>query len=452
MSQPSPAPVPPDVARRAATAGFLGSLIEAYDLYVYSYLVVFMAVLFFDSRDPATAILATLGVLGVGYVARPLGGLFFGRLGDRIGRRRTLVITVVGMGLATTALGLLPTYAQIGVLAPALMVVLRLVQGFSAGGELMGSATYVAEHSVAGNRGLLASITPMGVAFGTALAPGIVALTSILLAPAQMAAWGWRIPLLVSLPLTIVCLLYRKRLEDSPAFRAVAEQESTASTPMRELVGEHRPALFRVIGLAFAVLLAGSFSGAFMPTYLVTQAGIAPGTVAAISAVIAFLGAPLVMVAGRAVDRFGRRPTMALLFAAEAVVVLPVMIITRSVDSVVLVGAAWFAMGTLAGVVSAPAYAAFTGLFPTRVRYSGAALGFGVGTALGAGLGPYLAGQLTVSVGTYAPAILVVVAGVVGAVVTLTSPDTFAGADTDATDVADRAQHDARPDPQQLPT
>src|SRR5262245_28020419 len=219
MSQPSPVPVDHKRAsRRAAIAGLLGSLIESYDFYVYSYLVVYTAVLFFRTDDPAIAILASLGVLGVGYIARPLGGVFFGHLGDRIGRRRTLVITVVVMGLATTAIGLLPTFDQIGAFAPILIVLLRLVQGFSAGGELIGSATYVAEHSVEGNRGRLASFTPMGVAIGTALAPAAVAVSALALAPDQMAAWGWRIPLLLSFPLTLVCLYYRSRLDDSPAF------------------------------------------------------------------------------------------------------------------------------------------------------------------------------------------------------------------------------------------
>ena len=189
----APAPANHQSARRAGTAGMLGTMIEAYDFAIYTYLVVFTAPLFFPADNPST-----------GFLARPLGGLFFGRLGDRRGRRFTLIATVVTMGTATFVIGLLPTYATIGVLAPVLLVFLRLLQGFSAGGELMGSATFVTEHGTKRNYGFLASITPLGNALGAALAPAVVGVVTLVIADDLMRDWGWRIPLLLSLPLTIL--------------------------------------------------------------------------------------------------------------------------------------------------------------------------------------------------------------------------------------------------------
>ena len=164
--------------RRAATAGLLGTFIEYYDFAVYAFLVVYVAPLFFPGEDPTTAVLSALAVYAVGFVIRPLGGLFFGSLGDRFGRRNVLIATVAGMGLATTFMGLLPTYDSVGVLAPVLLVLARALQGFCARGEIAGSATYVLESSGRYRRGLMQSVTPMGSSLGVAAAPAVVGLVS----------------------------------------------------------------------------------------------------------------------------------------------------------------------------------------------------------------------------------------------------------------------------------
>src|SRR5262245_17010897 len=219
------------IGRRAAAAGYFGTLVEYYDFTVYAFLVVIIGPLFFPAESAAGSVLSTLAVFAVGYVARPIGGILIGRLGDRRGRRGALLLTVFGMGLATFAMGLLPTFDQAGVLAPILLIVVRLLQGVSAGGEAIGAVTLAAESAWPGRRGLPRPLPPFGAGTGIALAPAVVGLVTALTSPEQLAAWGWRIPLLISLPMTLVCLWFRLRLEDSPEFRSLVDRAERVSSP-----------------------------------------------------------------------------------------------------------------------------------------------------------------------------------------------------------------------------
>lgn len=427
-------------ARKAGTAGMLGTMIEAYDFAIYTYLVVFTAPLFFPAENPTTGVLAALLALGAGFIARPVGGLFFGRLGDRRGRRFALITTVVTMGLATFAIGLLPTYETIGVLAPVLLVLLRLVQGFSAGGELMGSATFVTEHGTARNHGLLSAITPLGNALGAALAPGVVGVVTLLFAGDVMASWGWRIPLLLSLPLTVLVLFLRTRLDDSPEFKRNAEQEQTTSkTPFRDVVTQHPGALVRVVVLAMSVLFVGYFASAYLPIHLQTAGGMTPGEAARFASVGMLAAMPCMLLTGRLVDRYGRRHTQIALLLLVAAAVFPLMYAVSATEGhVVLAAVGFIVFVCIAGSVAIPAYSAFTASFPTRVRYTGAALGYGLGGALGAGFGPYLSAlSAEVTGSSYAPAVLLLVVCAVGLAVASTTPDT-SRAQVDTPTVADR--------------
>ncbi|MFJ8816381.1 MFS transporter [Amycolatopsis thermoflava] len=426
MSQPNLVPSR-SLVRRAAVAGLLGTLIESYDFAVYAYLVVYTAPLFFPSGTQGTAVLSSLLVFAAGFVARPLGGLFFGRMGDRIGRRRTLVLTVTLMGIATFAMGILPTHDVIGLAAPLLLVLARLVQGFSAGGELMGSATFVAEYAPARRRGLFNAMTPLGFSIGVALAPAVVGLAT-LLTSGHMASWGWRIPFLVSLPLTIACLVYRMKIEDSPEFKALVARQEVPSSPVLEVLRDHWRAVLRVAALSLTVGLVGYTTSAYLPIYLQTEAGLPKGTVSLVAAIALFLALPFSLVSGFAVDRFGRRAVLVTVLVVITVAVFPGMFLMGGAGTTVfVVGAVFWLLVGLAGAAPPPAYAAFTGFFPTRVRYTGAAIGFNLGSILGAGFAPYAAARLTAATGNpYAPALLIAAAAVLGVVVILTAPATDA--------------------------
>lgn len=421
----STTPTPsPTMVRRASLAGFLGTVVEAYDFFVYTYLIVYTAPLFFPNDDPVVGVLSSLLVLGSGFLTRPLGGLFFGWLGDRKGRRFTLMVTILGMGAATLLMGLLPTYAAIGVAAPLLLVVFRLFQGFSAGGELAGSTTFVSEHSTGNNHGLLSTITPVGFAAGTAIAPGIVALVTAILSEGVMAEWGWRVPMLLSLPLTAVCLLLRLGLEDSPEFKRLADEHKVPRTPVRDLfTGYWRP-LLKVTFLSATVLMIGYIVAAFLPLFLQKQAGFTAGTTAAMASISGVTAIVFTLAAGFVIDRIGRRNLMFVVLGALAVLFYPLLMLMQANDDNFLVGMfGMMILGGLGGAAASPAYAALTAVFPARVRYTGAALGFGLGSALGGGLGPWLSAQLTESTGNiYSPAFLAIGAALIGIALISTLP------------------------------
>ncbi|HET9892996.1 MAG TPA: MFS transporter, partial [Mycobacterium sp.] len=232
--------------RRAVVAGALGNVMEYYDFAVYGVLAVTLAPLFFPSHQPGVSVLSTLAVFGIAFVMRPIGGWYFGRLGDRNGRRRALVITVVGMGLASGTVGVLPTHNTAGTLAPVLLVLARLVQGFAAGGEAAGSTTYIGESVPPGKRGLFLSLSAMTITGSFAPAAAVVGLTAASTTHAQMASWGWRIPFLISLPLTVFCLWARLRLAETGEFEAMVDQREVVRSPLLRTLKEHHGALVRL--------------------------------------------------------------------------------------------------------------------------------------------------------------------------------------------------------------
>jgi MHS family proline/betaine transporter-like MFS transporter len=410
----------PAARRRAALATISGCAVEAYDFTVFTYVVVFVAPAFFPSGDPAAAILSTLLVFAAGFVARPLGGIFFGRLGDRVGRRRTLLITIALMGVSSVAMGLLPTYAMIGIAAPILLVVARLMQGFSAGGELTGAAVYAAEHGTAKNRGRFNALQPIGFSIGAALAPLVVGITAAFLGTETMTQWGWRIPPLLALPLTVVCLAFRSRVAESPAFEAVKEQHAASAAPMREVFTHHRGPFLQTLCLALVNGLMAYLLIAYLPVYINTAGHLEPGTVSLIFAVVAAVTIPLIFVGGELVDRIGPKRLICSALAGVAALIVPAMVTLGNSSSVVGVALMVLALLVFVQLIAPPALATVTGLFPTRIRYSGVAVSYTLGSVLGSGFGPYAAAQLAASTGNrYAPALLVFGAAVLGVVVIL---------------------------------
>jgi MHS family proline/betaine transporter-like MFS transporter len=299
-------------ARRAAIAGGVGTLIEYYDFAVYGFLAVIIAPLFFPSTSPGVSILATLAVFGVAYVARPLGGIFFGRLGDRKGRRHALVITVVCMGVACGILGLLPTHSSVGVLAPVLLVIIRLAQGFSAGGEIGGAATYIAESAPPNRRGFFGSFTPVGSTLGFAVAAAVVGLVALITTDEQMSSWGWRIPFLLALPLAFVCLRVRLKLEDSPEFEEMAAKNEVAKSPLSDVVKKQPWSVLRVVGIAIAMNGSGYIGLTYFSVYLINDLGFSKDSVYWTSAVAIALACATFPLSGMLTDRFGRKPVLLL--------------------------------------------------------------------------------------------------------------------------------------------
>lgn len=434
MSSPEITPSP-GLIRRASLAGFCGTAVEAYDFMVFTFLITYLAPKFFPSGDPTTGVLSSLAVLGTGFLARPVGGIVFGRIGDRYGRRFALILTISGMGGATILMGLLPTHSVAGILAPVLLVLTRLLQGFFAGGEQMGSATFVTEHASAKNYGVLSAMTPSGFAFGAAIAPLVVAVTTSVSSEDAMANWGWRVPLLMSLPLMLYVLYLRARLEESPEFKELADKHEVQSAPLRSVVLGYPATLLRVIAISTSVLAIGYVIPAYMPLFLHQEVGMAAGTTAWLATAGSTFAIVIGFAAGFMIDRSGRKNTMVLALGLILVTMFPIMYVIKATGgNLVVTALGHMLLVGLAGASAVPVYATLTSAFPAAVRYTGAAIGFGLGSAIGGGAGPYLAGKLTATTGNpYAASIVVGAAALLGILVIATMPNSNSSAAPEAT-------------------
>ncbi|MFC5141705.1 MFS transporter [Actinomycetospora rhizophila] len=401
--------------RRLLAGGVIGSLVEFYEFSVYAVLATTLAAVFFPSVAPTTALLSTLAVFAVAFFARPLGGFVWGAVGDRIGRKRTLALTVLLMSAATALMGVLPGYAAIGLAAPALLVFLRFVQGVSAGGEISGAVSFVAEHAPQNRRGLFVGMISVGAVVGTllgSLIPGVLLLT---LSTEQMQAWGWRIPLLVALPLGLVGLYIRQKLDETPYFLALREERSRAANPVRAaLAGREQR---RLLLIAFFLVAANASSFYMIVGYLPSFAtrslelsglqAFAPSVIALAACLVAEVGGAWLS------DRVGRRTVLLTSLVGLLVLAYPsFLLITSGTFGLIACGLVLF--GLLAGAYAAVINAALVELFPTRVRVSGHGITYNLSVALFGGSAPYLLtwlGGVTGStmVGAYYVMILAVV-------------------------------------------
>lgn len=407
-------------SRRAVVAAGIGTVVEYYDLTVYAYLAVVVSPLFFPSDDPTASLLSSLAVFASAYLMRPIGGIFFGRLGDRFGRKRALLVSVILMGVGTTLMALLPTYAAVGVLAPILLVVARLLQGFSAGGELGGALTYVYEIVGPKRRGLGGSIVALGSNSGFALAAIVVATTSALTSEAQMDSWGWRIPFVAGLPLLVLCLWLRTRIEDSPEFTKTAERRELPKAPLRELLRSQPAQVLQVLGLGIAQNATGYMVLTYIGIHLVREGGYSQTAVTWTAAGVIVFIASCMPLAGILVDRFGSRPVLIAGLLTAATLAYPAMaLMTGHGLAVAAIAFAVFALCTpLIQVATAPL---FPSLFDTKVRLTGVALGFNLSTVLAGGTAAYIATWLIDRTGnSLSPAYFLIGSSAIGLLTLLT--------------------------------
>jgi MFS family permease len=254
-------------ARKAVWASFVGTSLESYDFYVFAYFsAIFSGSLFFPELDPAAKIIGAFSILAVSYIVRPIGAVIFGNLGDRIGRRRTLLITITVMGVATGAIGLLPTYAMIGLGAPLLLTLLRVIQGLSLGGEWGGSILVAVEQVEPKRRGFYAALPQLGSPVGTILTAVLLLVLPLFLSPAEMLSWGWRLPFLLAFPLLAVSLYLRLAIDETPLFKTLVATDKRERIPVLAVFRKHPYAL--IVATAAALLGIGSYS--LMNTYTIT--------------------------------------------------------------------------------------------------------------------------------------------------------------------------------------
>jgi len=379
---------------RVALASFVGTAIEWYDFFIYgtAAALVFGQLFFPPNEDPLIGTLAAFATYAVGFAARPVGGVVFGHFGDRVGRKSMLVITILTMGLATFLIGLLPTYAQVGIWAPVLLVVLRLIQGFSVGGEWGGAALMTVEHAPEGRRGYYGSWTMAASPAGAMLATGAFALVSGL-PDEQFLAWGWRLPFLLSIVLVGVGLFIRLRILETPAFERIKEAGAEARLPVVEAVREHPRSVLLAAGmnLGFNTFIFVLFT--FMLSYATTQLGLPRGVVLQATVVGGAVQIVSVLAFSALSDRVGRRPVMLAGAAFLALYAFPLFWLVNTGNAALIFLA--LAIGFLgSAAIFGPMAAFIAESFDTKVRYSGASLGYQMGAVLGGGLSPFVATAL----------------------------------------------------------
>ncbi|TPE14621.1 MFS transporter [Pantoea anthophila] len=371
--------------KRALIAGSVGNFIEWYEFAVYGFLATLIAENFFrlQGESALTGILLTYASFAIAFFFRPLGAVLFGRMGDRIGRKPTLIFVLIMMTLATAAIGLVPTYAQLGVLAPLIVTGLRILQGLFAGGEYGGAVSLMTEFAPPGRRGLYGAWQSFTVALGLLAGAAIVALLSRLLTPEEMQSWGWRIPFFVALPLGGIALWLRAGMEETPAFirqQAQPREKVTASlsdTLKTILLGICRLMVWSAAGYTWLVI---------MPTYL--QASLHTGfNEALLIAVISNLGfAVTIIPAGMLSDRIGRRTVMVSAAILLLVLSLPLLNLLQAENTATgLKGLVVFIAGGVVGLLAGPGPAMLSEMFPTRVRYTGLGLAYSLSNALFSG-------------------------------------------------------------------
>jgi MFS transporter, MHS family, proline/betaine transporter len=413
---------------RAITGASIGNLVEWFDFAVYGYLATYIAANFFPSNNPTASLLSTFAVFAAAFFVRPLGGIFFGPLGDRIGRQRVLATVIILMSVATFAIGLLPTYATIGVLAPILLVVARLLQGFSAGGEFGGGATFLAEYSPDDRRGFLVSWLEFSTLIGFILGSGVVLVLNSSLGEDAMAAWGWRIPFLIAGPLGIVGLYIRLRLEDTPEFRALESTGEVSQSPLRESITQNWKQILQVGGLVIIQNVGFYIVLVYMQTYITEQLEYS-STSASLSTVFTLLVAMiLIPPLGALSDRVGRKPLLMASCVGFAVLAYPLFLLLNA-GSLMTAILAHVALGILLALYISTSVAALTELFPTRVRYGGFSIGYNISVAIFGGSAPYIAVYLIDATGSsLSPAFYVIFGAVATLLTVLTIPET-AGTD-----------------------
>ena len=413
---PHPSNLSPASARRTVLAASAGTFIEWLEYASYAYLATTIAAVFFPDSDPTVALIKTFAVFALSFLMRPVGGLFWGHFGDRIGRQRTLAISIIGMGLSTACLGLLPTHATIGLAAPVLLLLLRMCQSFCAAGEYSGAAVLLAEHAPPQRRARWVSAVPIATAGGFLAASFIVTALNGLVSSAAMQEWGWRIPFLVAAPLTAVAWYIRRHVQESPVFLELQEEQELPAAPLREGLRKHWRVMLRML-CVMAVNASGYYLVlAYMVTYIEQEVGLTAfqSTFIVTTALVVYL--PLLYAGAWLADRYGRRRI--LLTNCVAFIVL-------SYPAFVLLGHVGFVGALLVQLVLVAVFSLndstfatyFVEAFPTEVRFTGFALPFNVGVALFGGVSPLVASWLIARTGNaLAPAFIIMILSAVALV------------------------------------
>ncbi|MEJ8677817.1 glycine betaine/L-proline transporter ProP [Plesiomonas shigelloides] len=406
--------------KKAITAAALGNAMEWFDFGVYGFVAYALGQIFFPGATPGVQVIAALATFSVPFLVRPLGGIFFGALGDKYGRQKILAITIIIMAISTFCIGLIPSYDSIGIWAPILLLLAKLAQGFSVGGEYSGAAIFVAEYSPDKKRGFMGSWLDFGSIAGFVLGAGVVVVLSSVLGEQRFMAWGWRLPFFLALPLGVIGLYLRHALEETPAFQKHCEnlqQHSAADAPQpvsfAEIARGHWRSLLSCVGLVIATNVTYYMLLTYMPSYLSHNLHY-PEDHGILIIIVVMLGMLFVQpVIGLLSDRFGRRPFVIGGSIGLLLLAVPCFMLITS-GSLVLIFAGLLVLAVLLNAFTGVMASSLPAMFPTKIRYSALAIAFNISVLI-AGLTPTLSAWLVeVTQNLYMPAYYLMAIAVVG--------------------------------------
>lgn len=410
--------------RTVVASSLVGTTVEWYDFFLYGTAAgIVFPKLFFPSTEPATGTLLAFATFAVGFIARPVGGLIFGHIGDRIGRKNTLVATMLIMGVATFLIGVIPTHAAIGVAAPILLVVMRLAQGIAVGGEWGGAVLMAVEYAPPGKRGFYGSMPQIGLAIGLMLSTGVFALLGYLLHDSSFLSWGWRIAFMLSAILVAIGLYIRLKVMETPAFRKLEKTEAKATIPAAQLIKDKlsRRHLLLGMGSRWAEGVAFNLWAVFTISYATGTLDL--GKQPILLSVMAAAAAMIVFIPffGRLADRFDRRHLYTVGIVALAVATFPALALMGTGSTAVILVTIVVVLGVIYPMVYAPEASLFAELFPTRVRYTGISVVYQLSGIVASGLTPLILAYLLRTAGGSVSLVVayVVIVSVISAVSTM---------------------------------
>lgn len=397
--------------RRVILSCMIGNALEWYDFALYGYFATIISSQFFPQTDPFAALMSTFGVFAVGFITRPLGAVLFGHIGDKSGRKKALLWSIYLMAIPTAAIGLLPTYDQVGWLAPVLLTLVRILQGIAMGGEFTGSIVFIVEHADKGKRGFSGSWAPFSLLMGVLVGAAIAAFMSLLLTPEDLTSWGWRLPFFLSLAGGIVGAYMRRTLTDPEKFEEVKKARRSHSTPFGELMTHHLRPFTLVILIDFTVAIGFYLVVTFIVSYLEAFHALPKSTSLFISTCSMGAFALIIPLSGWVTDKIGRKPVM----MGTAVAF---MLLSYPLFQGFAVQGLWaplmchVTLGILMGIYFAPISAVLVEMFPMSVRYSGLSIAHNLSMSIFGGTTPMVAGWLINITGNKAiPGLYLVFAG-----------------------------------------
>jgi MHS family proline/betaine transporter-like MFS transporter len=413
--------------RRAVKAASLGNAMEWFDFGIYSYLAVTIGHVFFPSGNDTVQLLSSFATFAVAFLVRPLGGMVFGPLGDKIGRKKVLAATMIMMAIGTGAIGLIPSYATIGFWAPVLLILFRLVQGFSTGGEYGGASTFIAEYAPDKRRGFFGSFLELGTLAGYVGAAGLVTLLTAWLGSDTMEAWGWRLPFLVAAPLGLVGVYLRLKLDETPAFQKLEAEsahaseaadtvETTATGDLADIFRTYWPTLILCIALVGAYNITDYMLLSYMPTYLSDELGYSEthGLLILIGVMVLLMA--IINQVGRLNDRYGRKPLLMTGMLGFLFLSAPAFLLIGQ-GSILAISAGMLMLGLSLVCLLGTMSAALPALFPTHVRYGSLSVGYNLSASLFGGTTPLVITALISLTGSnLMPAYYAMAAALVGVI------------------------------------